>query len=330
MRIDIIGGSGFIGTRLARRLNSRADVQFSIVDKAQSATFPYRVLIADVRNLDELRHVIADKAVIINLAAEHRDDVSPRSLYFDVNVEGARNICIVAREKNCRTIIFISSVAVYGFAPIGTDESGAIAPFNDYGRTKHQAEEVFGNWFKEAPEERTLVIIRPTVVFGEQNRGNVYNLLRQIASGRFIMVGDGENIKSIAYVENVAAFIEHTIKYKAGFYLYNFTDKPDFTMNELVSLVNKMLGRPETIAIRFPYRLGFMMAKIVDVAAALTGRRFPISSIRVRKFCSNSVYKAAVPQSGFTSPISLTEALKKTIQYEFIENHPEVHLFYTE
>jgi nucleoside-diphosphate-sugar epimerase len=70
-------------------------------------------------------------------------------------------------------IIFTSTVAVYGFAKIGTEESGKIAPFNDYGRTKYEAEEVFKAWQAEAPEERTLVIIRPTVVFGEQNRGNV-------------------------------------------------------------------------------------------------------------------------------------------------------------
>lgn len=330
MHIDLVGGSGFIGTRLGRRLSFRGDVQFSIVDKAQSATFPDRVSIADVRDLDALRRVIAEKAVIINLAAEHRDDVSPRSLYFEVNVEGARNICVVAREKNCRTIIFVSSVAVYGFAPIGTDENGTIAPFNDYGRTKFLAEEVFKNWFDEAPEERTLVIIRPTVVFGEQNRGNVYNLLRQIAAGRFIMVGDGNNIKSIAYVENVAAFIEHTVKFSHGFYVYNFTDKPDFTMNDLVYIVKRILGRPERNAIRLPYGLGLMIGMIVDLAAALTGRRFPISSIRVRKFCSNSVYNTAVTQSGFRSPISLTEALEKTIHYEFVESHPEGQLFYTE
>jgi len=52
------------------------------------------------------------------------------------NVGGARNLCTVAHEKNIRTIVFTSTVAVYGFAPIGTDESGKIAPFNDYGRTK--------------------------------------------------------------------------------------------------------------------------------------------------------------------------------------------------
>ncbi len=203
------------------------------------------------------------------MAAEHRDDVRPLSLYVDVNVGGAKNICTVAREKGVQTIIFTSTVAVYGFSPIGTDESGIIAPFNDYGRTKYEAEQVFKAWQAEVPTERTLVIIRPTVVFGEQNRGNVYNLLRQIASGKFVMVGNGENRKSMAYVENVAAFIEYAMSFKPGIHIYNFIDKPDFTMNRLVANVNRILGRSEKIGIRLPFALGYIVGKGFDLVAAL-------------------------------------------------------------
>ena len=135
-----------------------------------------------MRSVEALRSAIDEGVVIVNLAAEHRDDVRPLSLYDEVNVQGARNICTVAREKNINTIVFTSSVSVYGFALIGTDESGTIAPVNDYGRTKFEAEQVFKAWQSEEPFNRTLVIVRPTVVFGEQNRGNVYNLLRQIDS----------------------------------------------------------------------------------------------------------------------------------------------------
>ena len=107
---------------------------------------------ADVRNLDALWYSIPADTPLINLAAEHRDDVRPLSLYDEVNVGGARNLCTVAQEKNIRTIVFTSTVAVYGFAPIGTDESGKIAPFNDYGRTNYDAQQVVKDWQAEAPE----------------------------------------------------------------------------------------------------------------------------------------------------------------------------------
>lgn len=287
-------------------------------------------MLADVRSQEGLRSAITNGTVIINLAAEHRDDVTPLGLYHDVNVDGATNICIIAREKNIKTIIFTSSVAVYGFAPIGTDELGNIEPFNEYGITKFKAEQVFSTWQSEAPQERTLVLIRPTVVFGEQNRGNVYNLLSQMASGRFVMVGDGQNRKSMAYVENVVAFIHYAITFKPGVHVYNFIDKPDFTMNTLVTTVNRMLGKTTNIKFRLPFVVGFTIGKVFDAVASITGKHFPISSIRVKKFCANSVYNTAIETTGFKSPVPLIEALEKTVRHEFLESHEREGVFYTE
>lgn len=330
LNINVIGGSGFIGTRLVRRLRNRERFAVGIIDKISSKAHPDLVTLADVRSIEQLKVSISNDSIIINLAAEHRDDVRPLTLYDEVNVEGARNVCIVAREKAVRTIIFTSSVAVYGFPPIGTDESGSITPFNDYGRTKYEAEQVFKAWQAEAPTERTLVIIRPTVVFGEQNRGNVYNLLRQIASGKFLMVGNGENRKSMAYVENVAAFIEYSMSFRPGVHIYNFIDKPDFTMNSLVANVNRILGRPQTIGFRLPFAVGYMIGKGFDLVAALTGKRFAISSIRVKKFCANSVYNTAIDQTGFVPPVPLEQALAQTVRYEFVESHEDEGVFYSE
>jgi nucleoside-diphosphate-sugar epimerase len=326
--ICVVGGSGFVGTRLCKRISSSQ--VFEIFDKASSAAFPDRCLKGDVRNIEDLRTHVIDGAVLINLAAEHRDDVRPLSLYDDVNVGGARNICQVATEKNVKTIIFTSSVAVYGFAPIGTDELGKIAPFNDYGRTKYEAEEVFKAWQAESPEERTLVIIRPTVIFGERNRGNVFNLLRQVASGKFVMIGKGENRKSMAYVENVAAFIEYSLSFKPGVHIFNYIDKPDFTMNRLVLTVKQILGKPQKIGLRLPFAVGYAMGKGFDVFAALTGKRLAISSIRVKKFCADSVYNTAIDRTGFVPPVTLDDALKQTIRYEFIESHDDEPLYFSE
>jgi nucleoside-diphosphate-sugar epimerase len=328
--INIIGGSGFIGTRLVRRLRSNVHLSVQIIDKAPSREYFDLVKLTDVRSVEQLRASTFNASVIINLAAEHRDDVRPLTLYDEVNVGGATNICTVAREMDVKTIIFTSSVAVYGFAPIGTDESGKITPFNDYGRTKYEAEQIFKTWQAEAPTERTLVIIRPTVVFGEQNRGNVYNLLRQIASGKFLMVGSGENRKSMAYVENVAAFIEYSMSFKSGVHIYNFIDKPDFTMNSLVAKVNQILGRPEKIGFRLPFAVGYLIGKGFDLVAAITGKRFAISSIRVKKFCANSVYNTAIDQTGFVPPVPLEQALAKTLRHEFIEKHNDEPLYFTE
>lgn len=328
--VNVIGGSGFIGSRLIRRLRSTRELSVKITDKSQSNLYPDLVTLGDVRSIEQLRSSIANESVIVNLAAEHRDDVRPLSLYEEVNVGGAKNICTVARENSVKTIIFTSTVAVYGFAPIGTDESGKIAPFNDYGRSKYEAEQVFKSWQAEAPTERTLVIIRPTVVFGEQNRGNVFNLLRQIASGKFVMVGSGENRKSMAYVENIAAFIEYSMSFKPGVHIYNFIDKPDFSMNQLVASVKRILGQPENISLRLPFAVGYAIGKGFDLIAAITGKRLAISSIRVKKFCANSVYNTAIDKTGFVAPVPFEQALEQTIRHEFLEKHDDEPLYFSE
>jgi nucleoside-diphosphate-sugar epimerase len=329
LKINIVGGSGFIGSRLCGRLANQ-DIPFLILDKVISAAFTKEASLGDVRDLQTLEQNLADGSVLINLAAEHRDDIFPLSLYDDVNIQGAKNICLVANQKKIQKIIFTSSVAVYGFAPLGTNESGLINPFNDYGRTKWEAEQVYKAWQAEDPENRTLVIVRPTVVFGERNRGNVFNLLKQIASGKFVMVGDGFNRKSMAYVENVAAFLEYSMSFKPGVYIYNYIDKPDFSMNQLVGHVNKLLGRSLEIKFRLPYIFGLVIGKFFDLIAFVTRKKLAISSIRVKKFCANSVYESAIAETGFVPPVSLIDAMERTVKYEFLEDHKKEPVYYSE
>jgi len=319
MQINIIGGSGFIGTKLATIFQQKK-IAFSIIDKVTSQSFPDLTHVADIRSLDRLRSLVDFNSVLINLAAEHRDDVTPRSLYYEVNIKGAQNLCTVANEKSVNTIIFTSSVAVYGFAQIGTDESGEIAPFNDYGRTKWEAEQVYLKWQHEDPKIRTLVIVRPTVVFGERNRGNVYNLLRQISSGKFLMIGNGLNRKSLAYVHNIAAFLDYSLIFKPGVHIYNYADKPDFTMNMLVGNVRKLLGKSSNIKFRLPFSLGLLIGFVFDLIAKISGKQLSVSSIRVKKFCSNSVYGSTVELTGFIPPVPLVKAIENTVRFEFIED----------
>lgn len=326
-KINLIGGSGFIGTRLSKRFNNLG-FNFNIIDRKKSLSFPEKTLIADVRNFKELEANI-DGDIIINLAAEHRDDVNPKILYDEVNVEGAKVICDVAEEKGINNIIFTSSVAVYGFAPIGTDESGEINYFNDYGRTKYEAEQVYKKWQAKDPEKRTLVIIRPTVVFGEQNRGNVYNLFKQIESGRFLMIGNGLNRKSMAYVENVVAFLEYSLNFGPGIHLYNYVDKPDFDMNTLVEKVNSTLGRNYNKNIKIPFFLGYLIGIFFDLIAALTNKKLPISSIRIKKFCSDTSFNSSIDKTSFVRPCTLEEGLSSTVKYEFIDKKSG-EVFYSE
>ncbi len=308
MIIAITGGAGFIGGRLAQLLRGQGhDVR--ILDVTGNDP-------VDVRNKDAVIKALQGVDVVYHLAAEHRDDVSPLSLYYDVNVGGAENIVAAAKQNGLSKIIFTSSVAVYGLDVGESKETDVPQPFNDYGRSKLQSEEVFEKW-AASDQKNTLVTMRLVATFGPGNRGNIYTLMEQIAGGKFIMVGDGSNKKSIAYVENVAACLAYCLNFKPGLHLYNYADKPDISMKEMVADINAALGTQKSLP-PLPYALGLAGGKIFDVAAKVTGKKFPISEVRVRKFCANTIVNAdKIFSTGFKAPHRLQDGLKSMIAAEF-------------
>lgn len=326
-KITVIGGSGFVGTNLCKQLSLKQQ-DFEIIDIKMSNQFPDKCKIGDVRDLDALRQTITGN-VIVNLAAVHRDDVRDKSEYQRTNVGGAENIASVCEEKGIEKIVFTSTVAVYGFAEPGTGEDGEINPFNEYGRTKFEAEEKLRNW--QSKGQNSLLIIRPTVIFGEGNRGNVFNLLNQIASGKFVMIGKGENKKSMAYIQNVVAFLETCISTEQKYGVFNYVDTPDMTMNELVRLVRAKLKGRNSVGLRLPYWLGMILGNMADLVSALTGKNLPVSSIRVKKFASSTEFNSAKNVlDQFVAPTTLKNGIAKTLQSEFINPDPHQEIFHTE
>lgn len=326
-KITVIGGSGFVGTNLCRALALKQQ-DFEILDLKVSSEFPEKCKIADVRDRQSLRASITGD-VVINLAAVHRDDVRDKSEYQRTNVDGAANVTAVCDELGIKKIVFTSSVAVYGFAEPGTDESGKINPFNEYGRTKFAAEEKLREWHSKGGRE--LIIVRPTVIFGEGNRGNVYNLLNQIASGKFLMVGSGQNKKSMAFVGNIIAFLERTLEVDLKYGVFNYVDTPDLTMNDLVSQIRKKLRGKKGVGLRLPYWLGLVLGYVADGVARISGKNLPISSVRIRKFTSSTEFASGKSSlDGFVAPYSLQEGISKTLESEFLNPDPSRQIFYTE
>lgn len=325
--VGVIGGAGFVGSRLTARLEKQGVMSLCYdIDRSKNKDACLYCDVEDIESLEKLNSV----DTIINLAAVHRDDVRPLSRYDDVNVRGASNVCESARKHGIDRIIFTSSVAVYGFAPPDTAESGKPNYFNDYGRTKYLAEQVYREWQAEDPDKRVLVIVRPAVIFGEGNRGNVYNLLKQIAARRFVMFGNGNNKKSMAYVENVAAFLEYSLRFPPGVHLYNYTDKPDFDMNSLISEARKTLFGKHNVGLRLPVFLGMTIGYLADAVSVVIGRTLPVSSIRVKKFLGTTQFASSVSDTGFIPPVSLEVGLARTLSYEFIEDNSDKQTFETE
>jgi nucleoside-diphosphate-sugar epimerase len=314
MKIQLIGGAGFIGSVLSKQLLQHGHT-VSLFDKKCNPGNIESYFEGDVRNSSDLEKGLTnDTDWVVLLAAEHADNVSPVSLYYDVNVQGTKNVLSVMRNKGINNIVFTSTVAVYGLDKPNPDEKFPTNPENHYGKSKLQAEKLLLEWQAEFPEKRNLIIIRPTVVFGPGNRGNVYNLIRQIVSGRFLMIGNGQNVKSMAYVENIAAFIRYTIEKKLqGLNIFNYTDKPDLTTNEIINAVQKALGKKQN-PLRIPYSMGYSIGVGFDLLSKITGKSLPISSYRIKKFCATTMFSSQkVQEIGFKPLVTLEEGIFQTV-----------------
>ena len=318
MKIAVIGGSGFVGTKLLEELlDSNSYNGVVNIDKSPSSKFSSITHIANVLDVASLETLLSGFDMVILLAAEHRDDVTPTSLYYDVNVQGMRNVLIAMERNQVKRLIFTSSVAIYGLDKDNPDETFPADPFNHYGISKWQAEQVLEEW-NNTHSDWNINIIRPTVIFGEGNRGNVFNLLNQIASGKFMMIGGGNNEKSMSYVGNVVAFIQYLIdNIRSGYHVYNYVDKPDFTTNDLVYHTGEILDK-HIPSVKIPYAIGIFGGYCFDVLAFITRKKLPISSVRVKKFCAVTKYDSSkMLASGFIAPYTIEEGLRRMLRSEF-------------
>lgn len=323
----IIGGSGFVGSRLISELNQKFSLNF---DKNPSPFYKDITIIGNILDSSSLMNSLEGIDTVVLLAAEHRDDVSPASLYYDVNVKGTQNVLNAMDFHGVNNLIFTSSVAVYGLNKDNPDEDHEVDPFNHYGKSKWEAEKVIKAWYEKKPENKSITVIRPTVIFGERNRGNVYNLLKQIASGKFLMIGKGVNKKSMAYIGNIVAFIKEQIKRTTqGYHTFNYVDKPDYNMNELVSHVQRKV-KVKTSNQKIPFWLGMLGGYGFDLLAFFLNKKLTVSSVRVKKFCATTQFDANKVHQTFKAPFTLEDGLNKTLEHEFINKVNDNILFYTE
>ena len=98
-KITIIGGSGFVGTRLMDYLKDDSNYKLHNIDLLPSQFFPQFTELGDVRSQEDLDRMLKGTDIVVLLAAQHRDDVEPTSLYYETNVEGMK-VTLRAMEKN--------------------------------------------------------------------------------------------------------------------------------------------------------------------------------------------------------------------------------------
>lgn len=322
----IFGGTGFIGIFFARHLLDTQDIQrVYLVDieriEVKQSIFRQKLIADDSRIIfiqGDVRQKISNFAtdgeivLIANFAAIHREPGHKDCEYFETNLLGAENVCIFAEKIGCRNIIFTSSISPYGVSESIKNESTLPIPVTSYGSSKLAAEKIHQIWQAKDKNNRHLVIVRPGVVFGPGEGGNVSRLIKAVIGGYFFFIGNQSTRKAGVYVKELCNamlwVLQEQKKNGEVVSLFNMSMNPGPSIGDYVQSVCKTQRIKRFIPI-VPYRALIAAAYVIDAVATPLGFRHPFSPVRIRKLVrSNDVLPTYLVDHGYRFQYSLDSA----------------------
>ncbi|TFG99609.1 MAG: NAD-dependent epimerase/dehydratase family protein [Candidatus Thorarchaeota archaeon] len=211
VRCFVTGGTGFVGSHIIRQLTYRNDDVLVLVRESSNFDLieglPHKKVIGDVTNIESLEIGIPDDTEWLFHNAAIMSDWGGKKHYFDVNVDGTRNILEVMRKKDIPCLIYTSSTAVYGFpnlsAPMG--ENTPWKPMNNYQKSKASAETLVRQYMADYGIK--AAIVRAPSVFGIGDMFTGPQLIEFIQKGSMVTFGGGMNQQSYSHGEDFARLL---------------------------------------------------------------------------------------------------------------------------
>jgi nucleoside-diphosphate-sugar epimerase len=296
----VFGGSGFIGQHLCQEL-VREGYAITNADLIEHKNSAVQYVKCDVRKpIDITVKEVPD--LVVNLAAVHRTPGHEIDEYYVTNVTGAINIANWCELIGANTVIFTSSIAVYGPSAENKIEDSIKIPVHAYGQSKLMAEEIFKMWQSHQKNNRSLIISRPAVIFGPGENGNFTRLARALKNNYFFFPGETSTIKSCGYVTDlVKACIFVHRQHKSGITIFNFCFPENYTIEEICKSFQKLANYrlPRTLPIK---QFGKFLSKLPS----------PINTLghRISKLVNPTIIEPKVlNQLGFAWEFNLDSAL---------------------
>lgn len=323
MRALVTGSSGFIGPHLVAALTRRGDYVIGLDRVVPSGFEPHVFVQGDLTDGETVEKALAhDVDTIVHLAAARADWGLSDEEYVRDNVTATRSLIEAGADAGVRRWLHYSSVGVLGPSETPLDDTAPIAPRGIYGETKAEAERLFDQLGAGDPSLE-ITVIRPSAVYGPGNpdNTNVYRLIDAIYRRRFLMIGPGDNTKTVSYLPNLVAATVFLIERSSpGVSKYIYVDSPALTTRDLVEQIHSSLGR-RAPRWSLPLPLARSLAFPSDLIARFVGVDLPITSARIQKFCRSTYFdRSALDDTGFSPPHSPEEALRATVEW-YLETH---------
>jgi len=341
--IVIFGGSGSIGLAFANYLLEQLSTQ--VPNSTESKSTSPMIYLADIRppkaekyqsllevglSDGHVRYVRVDTRdplsfsnlphtcpTIFNFAAVHREPGHKDHEYFETNTVGAEIVTKYAENAQCESLLFTSSIAPYGPCDKPTNEDSLPCPNTPYGVSKLIAEKIHEQWLTKNPNGK-LVIVRPGVIFGPGEGGNVSRMIQAIQSGWFFYCGNKKVVKAGGYIKELCHSMYWSLtqveQEPSRKILYNFAMQTPLTFEQLANEIQAIMGINRPIR-NIPYPFILMAGTVASLLMKPfgLGNAFNLTRLKKLKTCTN-VSSEWLQQQGYQYQFTLNEALQDWLQ----------------
>lgn len=325
MKILVTGSEGFVGTYLVKELIANKHNVFCI-DRVEGIT-RQKYYCFDLSKDNSLQISKALSKInfdlLIHLAAAKGDyNLGYKDFYRD-NVIASKNLIKLVVNLGIESVIAYSTVSVYGHANKIMSEDADLCPNNAYGITKLESENLFIKWFKNNPIKNKLTILRPSVIYGENNFANMYNLMNQLNNKYPITIGNGDYVKSMTAVENIVDITIFCLKKLDGLQIYNCTDKPYPKLKEVINFISELDGfsKPK---IFIPKYFAYFTAIFFEFCSYFIKKDLGITRERIYKFTMATDYRSEkLERNGYIQKYSVKERIQNMAKWYIEYNKNE-------
>ena len=314
MNILITGIHGFIGSNFIRALRDKhtlygLDIIFPCRDGV-SQTFSWR----DIEPTSFPFQTLPQFDAIIHLAGKAHDtkNQSAAQSYFDINTGLTQKIFDFFLESSAKKFIFFSSVKAAADSVVGDmlTEDVIPVPVGPYGESKIKAEEYIKEHLEYSTTEKQVYILRPCMIHGPGNKGNLNLLYNVVKKGIPWPLGDFENRRSFTSIDNLCCVIEGLLIKDVPTGIYHMGDDEALSTNELIAIMCEAMEKQP--------RIWKMNKPFMEACAGLgTLLHLPLNTERLRKLTENYVVSNAKIKAALgidKLPVTAKEGLMKTIR----------------